>query len=246
MEESDENSEHAHSDHRKYSSFLDSRPESFEVSAIDLVTKLQSDFPKVPMHIVHLSAASALPKLRQIRGQGLPLSVETCFHYCELLPIDELTSTHYSCGSDPCLLFPVCLNAEDVPDGRTDYKCCPPVRSDENREKLWSALIAGDIDFVVSDHSPCVASLKLLDTGNFKKAWGGIGGLGLGLSLMHTQAKSRGLGLPKLMEWLAAKPAKQIGLQGKKGALQVGADADFVLFDQKKEFIVRMIISHPR
>lgn len=144
------------------------------------------------------------------------------------------SSAHHVLSLSPT----VCLNAEDVPEGRTDFKCCPPVRNKANREKLWDALIAGDIDFVVSDHSPCVVELKMVDTGDFNKAWGGIGGLGLGLSLMHTQARSRNIGLPKLMQWLALKPAQQIGLQGKKGSLQVGADADFVLFDPSIEFTV--------
>lgn len=133
------------------------------------------------------------------------------------------------------------MSADKIPEGRTDFKCCPPIRSDSNRDQLWSALLEGDIDFVVSDHSPCVAELKTLDTGDFSTAWGGIGGLGLGLSLMHTEAEKRGVSLSKVVDWLSAKPAAQIGLTGKKGSLQVGADADFVLFDAKRDFIVRFV-----
>lgn len=216
---------------RKYQDFLGSRPETFEISAIDLITNLQSQNPTLPMHIVHLSASDALPRIQAVRKKGLPLSVETCFHY-RVLPL-EFRARLADLGT-----WPVCLNSDQVPEGRTDFKCCPPIRNNSNRERLWEALLAGDIDFVISDHSPCVAELKGLDTGDFNKAWGGIGGLGLGLSLMYTEAQRRGIGLCKLMTWLASNPAKQLGISGKKGSLCAGADGDFVLFDPNAKFKV--------
>lgn len=207
--------EDASLDERHYSTFLQSSPESMEESAISLVTRLNEIYPSLRTHIVHLSAASALPILRKAREtQKLPLTVETCIHY-------------------------LTLEAEKVPDGRTDYKCCPPIRGHDNRDALWSALLNEEIDFIVSDHSPCVVELKKLDKGDFLTAWGGIGGLGLGLSLLYTETKQRGISVCRLIEWLAGKPAKQVGLQGKKGVLQPGADADFVIFDTRKSHTVR-------
>lgn len=145
----------------------------------------------------------------------MPLSVETCFHY-------------------------LCLSAEQIAQGKTLFKCCPPIRDDANRELLWQALIDGDIDFVVSDHSPCTTELKRLESGDFMKAWGGIGGLGLGLSLIWTEAHKRGIAMDKVLEWVASKPAKQVGLERQKGTIQEGGDADFVIFDPKETFTVRI------
>jgi allantoinase len=141
----------------KYSTFLASRPQQLEKDAISLITDLQVSFPALRCHIVHLSAAEALPQIRQAREAGLKLTVETCFHY-------------------------LCLSSDEIPDGQPQFKCCPPIRESVNREKLWDALKDGLIDFVVSDHSPCIAELKRLDSGNIMEAWGGISTLGKFLS----------------------------------------------------------------
>lgn len=205
-------------DSRQYSSFLETSPPGMEVDAISLVSRLSTQYPGLRTHIVHLSAASAIPILQEARDlKKLPITVETCIHY-------------------------LTLAAEEIPEGRTDFKCCPPIRNHANREILWKGLLDNHIDFVVSDHSPCVAELKKLSKGDFLTAWGGIGGLGLGLSLMWTEASKRGVSLSMLMQWLASKPATQIGLQGQKGALQVGADADFVIFDSQKRFTVSLCV----
>lgn len=205
-----------------YSTFLESRPPSLEESAIDLIIRCASQFPSLRTHIVHLSAASALPALRRARNElHLPLTVETCFHY-------------------------LTLSAEEIARGNTLFKCCPPIRASSNRDALWDALLRGDIDFVVSDHSPCVTELKRLDEGDFMGAWGGIGGLGLGLSLLWTEAKKRGVEMARVLEWVCERPAKQVGLEGRKGAIVVGADADLVVFDPEETFTVRLFATHAR
>lgn len=207
--ERDEESSHSH---REYSTFLTTSPESMEESAIALVARLSEQYAPLETHIVHLSASSALPILREARKvKKLPLSVETCIHY-------------------------LTLEAEVVPEGRTDYKCCPPIRGRANRDALWQALLDGDIDFIVSDHSPCTADLKRLDEGNFLKAWGGIGGLGLGISLLYTECRKRNISICKLVEWMSSKPASWIGLASQKGGVRVGADADLVIFDTNHPF----------
>lgn len=190
-----------------------------ELSAIELVARCATAFPSLRTHIVHLSAASALPLLRSSRARLPKLTVETCFHY-------------------------LTLSAEQISKGETLYKCCPPIREEINRDALWKALLDGDIDFVVSDHSPCTVELKKLDEGDFMSSWGGVGGLGLGLSLIYTEGTKRGIGMNQILEWVASKPAKQVGMEDKKGTLKVGADGDFVIFDPKKEFVVNKTSLH--
>ena len=97
------------------------------------------------------------------RAEGLPLTVETCPHY-------------------------LCLTAEEIPDGQTQFKCCPPVRGASNQQGLWRGLEDGHIDFIISDHSPCTPHLKLPERGDFMDAWGGIASLQLGLSTIWTKA----------------------------------------------------------
>ena len=196
-----------------YATFLKSRPAKWEVDAIQLITDLQRQYPSLHCHIVHLSAAEALKIVREAKAAGLKLTAETCFHY-------------------------LCLSDADVPVGRPEFKCCPPIRDRHNREQLWEALQDGTVDFVVSDHSPCVAGLKALERGDFMQAWGGISTLGLGLSLLWTEGKKRGVPLARVVEWTSANTAKHAGLAERKGAIREGFDADFAVFDPAASFEV--------
>jgi allantoinase len=192
-------------DARRYETFLSSRPRAAENEAVALLIKLCRE-TGARTHVVHHSSADALSALAGAKAEGLPLTVETCPHY---------------------LVFA----AEDIPDGATEFKCCPPVRERENREQLWAALADGVIDMVVSDHSPCPPEMKLREEGDFLKAWGGISSLQLRLPVMWTAARARGFDLIALARWLCAGPAQLAGLEGRKGALAVGCDADLVIFD---------------
>lgn len=197
----------------EYQTFLESRPQRFETDAISLITELQAKHPTLRCHIVHLSAASAVPLIRAAKSKGLNLTVETCFHY-------------------------LCLSSHDVPKGRTEFKCCPPIREPENREKLWEALKEGVIDFVVSDHSPCVLELKKLNEGDMMGAWGGVSTLGLGLSLLWTEGQKRNITIGQIVEWTSKKTADHAGLGHSKGQIRPGYDADLVVWDPKQEFKV--------
>ena len=196
---------------REYAGFVASRPPVAERSAIErLIATAKLIGARV--HVVHLSAAEALPAIRTARADGVRLTVETCPHY-------------------------LTLTAEEVPDGHTEFKCCPPIRDAANRDLLWAALAAGDIDVVVSDHSPCVPELKRFDTGDFGQAWGGIASLQLGLPAMWTEARGRGHGLAEVVGWMADGPARLVGLD-RKGRIEPGMDADLCAFAPDETFVV--------
>jgi allantoinase len=204
---------------RDYRTFLKSRPRASENEAVALMIRLCRE-TGARVHIVHHSSSDALPMLREARAEGLPLTVETCPHY-------------------------LTFAAEEIPAGATHFKCCPPVRERENREKLWAALAEGVIDMVVSDHSPCTPNLKLQETGDFLEAWGGIAALQFSLPVMWTGLRKRGLGLRDLSGWMSAAPARLAGLDERKGKLAAGYDADVVVWRPEKEFkIVPEIIHH--
>lgn len=201
--------EQTEADPARYASWLSSRPRSFEDAAISLLIELCRE-TRCPVHVVHLSSATALPMIAEAKAEGLPLTVETCPHY-------------------------LCLRAEDVPDGATYFKCAPPIRDDQNRERLWEGLLDGTIDFVVTDHSPCTPDLK---DGGFLSAWGGIASLSLGLPSVWTEASARGASLDRIARWLSAGPARFAGLSDRKGALAPGLHADLVVWDPDATFEV--------
>jgi len=204
---------------RSYARFLASRPAQAEDTAIEtaLATARRTG---VRLHVVHLSSATALPALAAARADGVRVTVETCPHY-------------------------LVLEAEQVPDGATAAKCCPPVRGAVNRDALWAGLADGTIDQVVSDHSPSTADLKALDTGDFGAAWGGISSVQLGLPLVWTEARRRGHGLTDVVRWMSVAPAALVGL-GTKGGIRVGAAADLVAFAPDDELVVDPARLHHR
>ena len=201
----------AGADPRAYATWLDSRPPEAEEHAIALVARM-CRATGARTHIVHHSAATALPLIRAARLDGLPLTAETCPHYLHFV-------------------------AERIPDGATAFKCAPPIRDAANREALWRALADGILDLVASDHSPCSPSLKAMEAGDFVTAWGGVSGLQLALAVTWTEAKARGHGLPDVVRWMSAAPARLAGLD-KKGAIAAGKDADLVVFADGEDFTV--------
>lgn len=210
------------SDWCAYGTYLKSRPDEVELSAIRLLLGLCREF-RFRLHIVHLSTAQALGELRAARAEGLPVTVETCPHYLHLA-------------------------AESIADGATLCKCAPPIRGSDNREKLWSALREGLIDLVATDHSPCPPEMKRLDSGDFRSAWGGIASLPVALPLMWTEASRRGFTLCDVVRWMAESPARLAGCDSRKGRIAEGCDADLVIFDPDAEFTVtaeRLHYRHP-
>jgi allantoinase len=202
----------ANADWSRYSTYLQSRPDEAELDAIRLMLALCREYG-FRLHIVHLTTSRALPELCAARAEGLPVSVETCPHYLR-------------------------LSAETIPDRATLCKCAPPIRSRENCERLWQGLRDGTIDMVVTDHSPCPPAMKRLSEGDFRTAWGGIASLSVALPLMWTEASRRGFTLLDLARWMSAAPARLAGCDARKGRIAAGYDADFVVFDVDREFVV--------
>ncbi|OLE53327.1 MAG: allantoinase [Acidobacteria bacterium 13_1_20CM_3_53_8] len=208
------------SDPRHYSTFLRSRPRKAEDDAVALVIRLSRE-TGARVHIVHHSSSDSLPALSEAKRDGVPITVETCPHY-------------------------LAFAAEEIPDGATEFKCCPPIRERENCEKLWSALREGLIDMVVSDHSPCPPEMKLGETGDFLQAWGGISSLQLRLPVMWTLMRKRDFSISDLVRLLAHAPARLVGLQERKGRISEGFDADLVIWNPDEEFRVEPQILHHR
>lgn len=199
-------------DASQYATFLASRPRAAEDEAVALMIKLGREFG-TRVHIVHHSSADSLSALREAKAAGVKLTAETCPHY-------------------------LTIAAEEIPAGATEYKCCPPIRERENCEQLWRAVADGTIDFIVSDHSPCPPELKLRESGDFLKAWGGISSLQLRLPLVWTEARRRGFALGELTRWLCSSPAKLVNLEQQKGMIAAGFDADVVIWNPEKQFQV--------
>ncbi|MEU1664350.1 allantoinase AllB [Streptomyces sparsogenes] len=200
----------------RYADFLASRPREAENRAVAGLIQLAREHA-ARVHILHLSSAEALPMIAAARREGVPVSAETCPHF-------------------------LTLTAEEVPDGATEFKCCPPIREAANQDALWQGLADGTIDCVVSDHSPCTADLKARD---FGQAWGGISSLQLGLPAVWTGARRRGRTLEDVARWMSTAPAGLVGL-AHKGAIEPGRDADFAVLAPDETFTVDPAALHHR
>lgn len=196
----------------RYADYARSRPPAAELEAIGMLIRLCREFG-TRTHIVHLATAAAVPMIERARAEGLPLTCETCPHY---------------------LYF----SDDRIADGSVAHKCAPPIRDDANRVALWDALVNGTIDLVASDHSPAPPAVKDDGSGDLFRAWGGIASLQLGLSIMWTLARERGIGPEHLARWMSAAPAELAGLDETKGRIAPGCDADLVVFDPDAEWIV--------
>ncbi|MEO3974503.1 allantoinase AllB [Streptomyces sp. CAU 1734] len=200
----------------RYADFLASRPRDSENTAIALLIERARRL-NARIHVLHLSSGDALPLIAAARAGGVRVTAETCPHF-------------------------LTLTAEEIPDGATEFKCCPPIREAANRDALWAGLADGTIDCVVSDHSPCTADLK---TADFDSAWGGISSLQLGLPIVWTEARRRGHTVADVARWMSTAPARLAGLH-RKGAIEPGRDADFAVLAPGAGFTVDPARLHHR
>ncbi|MEU6766222.1 allantoinase AllB [Streptomyces sp. NPDC046853] len=192
----------------KYTDYLDTRPRVSEDAAIEGLIGLAKRLG-ARVHVLHLSSSNALPLIAAAKREGVKLTVETCPHY-------------------------LTLTAEEVPDGASEFKCCPPIREAANQDLLWDALADGTIDCIVTDHSPSTADLK---TDDFATAWGGISGLQLSLPAIWTEARKRGHSLEDVVRWMSTRTSELVGLD-QKGAIEAGRDADFAVLAPDETFTV--------
>ena len=199
-------------DSRCYATYLQTRPASAEVAAIEMIARLAREY-HVPTHVVHVSSEAGVEAVARARSSGSPITAETCPHY-------------------------LTFDADEVPEGATAFKCAPPVRDGANREALWRALAQGTCDVVASDHSPAPAALKCIDSGDFIAAWGGIASLQLSLAAVWTGATAHGLGVCDVVRWMSEAPARLSGLLQRKGAIRPGADADVIVWDDRARVTV--------
>jgi allantoinase len=188
-----------------YADYLATRPPSFETAAIDLLGRLSVQYA-AHVHIVHVASRDAVRSVQRARSLGATITAETCPHY-------------------------LAVDAGEIPDGATEFKCAPPIRDRGHRDALWQSLLDGDLEMIVSDHSPSPPALKCRDTGDFMHAWGGIASLQLGLRVVWTEMRERGIPIERLAEWMCRAPARLAGLEHRKGAIAVGCDADLIVFD---------------
>lgn len=195
-----------------YQAYLKSRPRSWEDKAIRLMIDLCREF-ETPIHIVHLSSSDSIEVMKNAISEGLLITVETCPHY----------------------LF---FNAEDIEDGRTEFKCAPPIREKVNNDLLWKALKDGLFSFIVSDHSPAIPEIKELESGNLKKAWGGIAGLQFSLPAFWTKAKEKGFTISEIAKLMSYNVAEYLNLEDQKGKIAVGFDADLMIWNPEAVFEV--------
>jgi allantoinase len=207
-------------DPRSYGTWLATRPVAAETDAVRFLIELARE-SGLRVHVVHASTPESVELIDAARAEGVRITVETCPHYLGFA-------------------------AEEIPGGATEYKCAPPIREARHREGLWDALARGRVDAVVSDHSPSPPAMKHRDEGNFLRAWGGIASLQLRLPAVWTEARARGHSPERLAQWLCAGPARLAGLDGRKGAIAPGRDADLVLWHPERELVVdeRMLRHH--
>lgn len=202
-----------------YAGYLSAHPRGLENLAIAQVIEA-ARVTGGHAHVVHLSSSDAVAMIASAQREGVRVTAETCPHY-------------------------LTMAAEEIGDGQTAAKCCPPVREASNRELLWDGLAAGTLGCIVSDHSPCTAEMKSLDIGDFGSAWGGISSLQIGLPLIWTQSRARGIGLERIAAWMSAGPARLAGLAG-KGRIAAGYDADFCVLAPDDSFVVDPGLLHHR
>ena len=194
-------------------SWCRARPPAAEVEAIRRLTVAMRGAGKnVRAHVVHVSTAAGLHEVDEARRRGVSITAETCPHY-------------------------LAFTEDDFARIGPTLKCAPPLRDAETREALWEEVLPGRVDLIASDHSPCPAADKHKGDHDIWQAWGGIAGIQATLPVLLSDGlHARGLSLERIAHLTATAPAQLFGLYPRKGAIAVGADADFAIVDVERRW----------
>jgi dihydropyrimidinase len=180
----------------------------------------------VPVHVVHLSSRAALEEVRAAKASGVRAHAETCPHYL------ALTEERY-----------------DAPDFATvaGSVISPPLRSIDDQDELWRGLADGSLDLVATDHVPDRLSIEKAEARRavpFDRISNGAPGIETLLSIAFSEGVAKGrLSIERLVDLVATTPARLFGLSS-KGAIEVGRDADLVLFDPNARRTLRAVDLH--
>jgi allantoinase len=184
--------------------YLASRPVEVELAAIRQALEIAGE-TGCALHIVHVSSPEGIALVTEARMNRVDATAETCSHY-------------------------LLLTEKDVVKLGAPAKCAPPLRDEKRRQDLWRELRAGHIQTVGSDHSPAPPEMK--KSKDFFAIWGGIAGVQHGFQLLFNEcAATAGRDLPVLAAVLARNVARRFRLEGRKGLLAEGHDADFSLVE---------------
>jgi len=194
-------------------SWCRARPPAAEVEAIRrLLVGMRGAGKGVRAHVVHVSCAEGLAEVDAARNKGVSITAETCPHY-------------------------LAFTEEDFERIGPPLKCAPPIRNAATRDALWHEVLVGRVDLIASDHSPCPAADKQKGAHDIWQAWGGVAGIQTTLPLLITEGvHERGLSFERLAHLTATSPAQLFGLFPRKGAIAVGADADFAIVDPTRRW----------
>lgn len=189
-----------------------SRPVLAEVQSVERVLRFAKE-TGAKIEIAHVSTPQAMELIKKARQEGVKVYAETCPHY----------------------LF---LNEEDLEKYGPFAKCNPPLRSQELVDRLWDYVNDGTVDYIGSDHSPFLLEEKTRGLQDIFAAVSGFPGVDLRLPLMLDAVTKGKTTLEKVIELLCVNPAKKFGIFPQKGVIQVGADADFAVFNLDHETVV--------
>ena len=201
-----------------WQAFLDSRPVVAEIIATTAIIEL-AKATGCKVHICHVSSPDVAQKVKEAQQQGYDITAETCPHYLS-------------------------MSRDEVLSGGALYKCAPPLRSQEDVERLWSYVVDGTFSGIGSDHSPAAYEEKYVEMEGRKietafDPWGGMSGLQTTVqTVFYEGCVKRNLPPTLLADVMSRKAAKAFGIYGRKGDIKPGFDADFVILDPEKEWEV--------
>ncbi|MFW9932493.1 MAG: dihydroorotase family protein, partial [Candidatus Thorarchaeota archaeon] len=163
------------------------------------------------LHIAHITTRNGIHEIEQGRLRGVTVTTEVCPHH---------------------LVF----YRDDMNRLGPKSKLNPPLRTKEDRGALWSALLRGSIEMIVSDHAPCPIAKKEAGEDDIRGGWAGVDGIQMILRVLLSEGINRGrISFARLLQIASSNPAKIFGLYPRKGTLQIGSDADFVIVDPGRE-----------